>query len=270
MFSACDVTGLVAVVTGGASGIGAAVVAQLREAGARVAVFDSAASADLVDDAVYRVDVRDEATIRTALERVRRSMGSVDIVVNSAGVGAQGDIAANTDDEWQRVFAVNVLGIVHTTRAVLADLRRSRAPAVCNVASIAALAGLPDRVLYSASKGAVVAMTRAMAADFVGCRIRVNAVAPGTTDTPWVARLLLQAADPEEERAALQARQPHRRLVSPAEVASAVAYLVSPGSASTNGVVLAVDGGMEAVRLRAPLAQSRPAAPTASTPKDLR
>jgi NAD(P)-dependent dehydrogenase (short-subunit alcohol dehydrogenase family) len=105
-------------------------------------------------------------------------------------------------------------------------------------------------VLYSASKGAISAMTLALAADFLPLGIRVNAVAPGTADTPWVGRLLDSAADPEAERAALEARQPSGRLVRPQEVAEAVAYLASPSSGSSNGVILPVDGGMYSLRPR--------------------
>jgi 2-keto-3-deoxy-L-fuconate dehydrogenase len=116
--------------------------------------------------------------------------------------------------------------------------------------SIAATAGLPQRALYSATKGAVLALTRAMAADHLREGIRVNCVNPGTADTPWIGRLLSAAEDPEAERTALNARQPHGRLVSPQEVAAAVAYLASPSSGSTTGTAVAVDGGMQELRLR--------------------
>jgi NAD(P)-dependent dehydrogenase (short-subunit alcohol dehydrogenase family) len=116
--------------------------------------------------------------------------------------------------------------------------------------SIAATAGLPQRALYSASKGAVLSLTMAMAADLLPHGIRVNAVNPGTADTPWVGRLLDSAADPAAERAALAARQPHGRLVAPEEIAAAVCYLASPAAGSTTGTTLAVDGGMQGLRLR--------------------
>ncbi|HEU0256716.1 MAG TPA: SDR family oxidoreductase [Microbacteriaceae bacterium] len=241
--------GLVAVVTGGASGIGAAIAVRLRHDGARVAVFDvnpEAADADLA----VAVDVTDDASVRAGVDRVAAELGGIDILVNNAGIGAQGDVAANTDEEWHRVWDVNVVGMVRVARAALPHLRRSAHAAVCNTSSIAATAGLPQRVLYSATKGAVLAMTRAMAADHLREGIRVNAVNPGTADTPWIGRLLSKAPDPAAERAALAARQPHGRLVDPAEIADAVAYLVSPSSRSTTGVGLAVDGGMQDLRLR--------------------
>jgi NAD(P)-dependent dehydrogenase (short-subunit alcohol dehydrogenase family) len=197
-----------------------------------------------------RGDVTADATVRGAVAEVVGTFGGLDIVVNSAGVGAQGTVEDNPDDEWHRVLDVNVLGIVRTTRAALPHLRRSGSAAVVNICSIAATAGLPSRALYSASKGAVLALTLAMAADHLREGIRVNCVNPGTVDTPWVGRLLAAAADPEAERRALQQRQPSGRLVGADEVAAAVAYLASPLAGSTTGTALAVDGGMQGLRLR--------------------
>jgi NAD(P)-dependent dehydrogenase (short-subunit alcohol dehydrogenase family) len=245
-----DFTGLVAVVTGGASGIGAAIAKRLREGGARVAVFDLRPDTAEHADLAVAVDVADDVSVRSGIERVAAELGGIDIVVNNAGIGAQGTIETNDDDEWFRVLDVNVVGMVRVARAALPHLRRSSSAAIVNTSSIAATAGLPDRALYSASKGAVAALTRAMAADHLREGIRVNAVNPGTADTPWVGRLLASAADPAAERAALEARQPHGRLVSADEVADAVAYLAGPGAGSTTGVALAVDGGMQSLRLR--------------------
>jgi NAD(P)-dependent dehydrogenase (short-subunit alcohol dehydrogenase family) len=241
---------LVAVVTGGASGIGAAIARRLHEAGASVAVLDlQPEQADAVHFAVH-ANVADDTSVRSAIAAVAEKFGRIDIVVNNAGIGAQGTIADNDDDEWARVFSINVTGIARVTRAALPWLRTSPSAAVVNLASIAATAGLPQRALYSATKGAVLSLTRAMAADHLREGIRVNCVSPGTADTPWVARLLEKADDPGTERAALNSRQPHGRLVAPDEVADAAAYLASPRSGSTTGISLAVDGGMENLRLR--------------------
>jgi NAD(P)-dependent dehydrogenase (short-subunit alcohol dehydrogenase family) len=240
-----------AIVTGGASGIGAAVVRRLLSGGARVAVLDLDIGTASSESFAVVADVADDASVRAAVERVAAEFGHIDIVVNNAGIGAQGTVADNDDAEWARVLNINVTGMARVTRAALPHLRESRHAAIVNVSSIVATAGLPSRVLYSASKGAVAAMTRAMAADHVREGIRVNSVSPGTADTPWVQRLLSQAADPEAERAALEARQPHGRLVSPDEVADAVAYLASPRSGSTTGTSLSVDGGVQDLRLRA-------------------
>ena len=248
-----ELDGLVALVTGGASGIGAAVAAELRAGGARVAVLDLEAEFTADDSSLaVTCDVTDDGSCRAAVQAVVDHFGQLDIVVNNAGIGANGTVADNDDEEWHRVFDVNVVGMVRITRAALPHLRTSAAASVVNTCSVAATAGLPQRVLYSATKGAVLAMTRAMAADHVREGIRVNCVNPGTADTPWIGRLLSKAADPEAERRALEARQPHGRLVSAEEVAGAVAYLASPRSASTTGVDLAVDGGLQGLRLRAP------------------
>lgn len=250
MAPALEFDGLVAIVTGGAQGIGAAIAERLADGGAQVAVLDL--NPDAADRAHFAVqmDVTDDASVQAAIAAVVERFGHLDIVINNAGIGAQGDVTANSDEQWHRVFDVNVVGMARVLRAALPHLRRSPAASVVNTASIAATAGLPSRVLYSATKGAVLSMTRAMAADHIREGIRINAVCPGTADTPWIDRLLASADDPVAERAALNARQPHGRLVSPAEVAGAVAYLASPASASTTGTSIAVDGGMQELRLR--------------------
>ncbi|MEV6994472.1 SDR family oxidoreductase [Streptomyces sp. NPDC093228] len=248
--SALEFAGLTALVTGGASGIGLATARLLAVRGARVACLDLKPE-DVPEPLIgIRADVADDASVRAAVEETARVLGGIDILINNAGIGAQGTIEDNTDDEWHRVFDVNVLGMVRVTRAALPHLRRSDSAAVVNTCSIAATAGLPDRVLYSATKGAVLALTRAAAADLVHSGIRVNCVNPGTADTPWIGRLLDRAADPAAERTALNARQPMGRLVSAEEVATAIAYLASPLSGSTTGTDLPVDGGMQGLRIR--------------------
>jgi 2-keto-3-deoxy-L-fuconate dehydrogenase len=244
-----DFDGLVAAVTGGASGIGAAVVRVLQDRGAHVAALDLDPSGVPEGVLGVRTDVGDDASVRAAVDTVVRELGRLDVVVNNAGIGARGTVADNDDDEWRRVFDINVLGIVRVTRAALPHLRQSPSAAVVNTGSVAATAGLPQRALYCASKGAVDSLTRAMAADHLAEGIRVNSVDPGTADTPWIDRLLAQADDPVAERAALEARQPHGRLVSAEEVAHAVAYLASPTAGSTTGTSLAVDGGLSGLRL---------------------
>jgi NAD(P)-dependent dehydrogenase (short-subunit alcohol dehydrogenase family) len=247
-----DFDGRKALVTGGASGIGAAIAARLAAGGATVAVLDL--NVDGLPDGLIgvRANVSDDASVRAAVASAVEQLGGLDIVINNAGIGAQGGVEDNDDQEWHRVLDVNVVGMVRVTRAALPALRQSDAAAIVNTSSIAATAGLPQRALYSASKGAVLSLTQAMAADLIGERIRVNAVNPGTADTPWVARLLDKAPDPAAERAALEARQPHGRLVSADEVAQAVCYLASPAAGSTTGTSIAVDGGMQGLRLRRP------------------
>ncbi|MEN2742579.1 SDR family oxidoreductase [Microbacterium sp. X-17] len=245
-----DFEGLVAAVTGGASGLGKAIADELASHGARVYALDLDASTVTAPHTGIRCDIGDDESVRAAIAEVVADAGRLDVVIANAGIGAQGDVEANDDAEWARVLNVNVIGSARTIRHAMPHLKASPSPAVVLTSSIAAAAGLPQRVLYSASKGAISAMTLAIAADCLPFGIRVNAVAPGTADTPWVGRLLDSAADPDAERAALEARQPSGRLVRPQEVADAVAYLASPRSASTNGVILAVDGGMYSLRPR--------------------
>ncbi|CAL9639368.1 SDR family NAD(P)-dependent oxidoreductase [Streptomyces sp. NPDC057838] len=245
-----DFEGLRALVTGGASGIGRATADLLAERGAQVAVLDRDPSPVGKPLLAHRADVTDDPSVRAAVAAAVGELGGLDVLVNNAGIGARGTVEDNPDDEWHRVHDVNVVGMVRTTRACLPHLRASAHAAIVNTCSVAATAGLPQRALYSATKGAVYALTLAMAADHVREGIRVNCVTPGTVDTPWVGRLLDAAPDPAAERAALEARQPTGRLVSPAEVAGAIAYLASPLSGATTGTALAVDGGMQGLRLR--------------------
>jgi 2-keto-3-deoxy-L-fuconate dehydrogenase len=230
---------------GGGGGGGRAGEAANGEGGGRAGALDS-----------FVADVTDDASVRTAVSTAAEALGGIDILVNNAGIGAIGTVEDNDDEEWRRVFEVNVFGMVRTSRAALPHLRRAarqRGTAVIvNTCSVAASAGLPQRALYSATKGAVYSLTLAMAADYVTDGIRVACVNPGTADTPWVSRLLDASPDPAAERAALAARQPMGRLVSAAEVAAAIAYLASPLSGATTGVALAVDGGMSGLRLRPP------------------
>jgi 2-keto-3-deoxy-L-fuconate dehydrogenase len=242
-----ELSGLAAVVTGGGSGIGLAAARLLTARGARVAVLDLAPGDEFLG---LQADVTDDASVRSAVESAGERLGGIDILVNNAGIGAIGTVADNPDDQWHRVFDVNVVGIVRVTRAALPYLRASAHAAIVNTCSIAATAGLPQRALYSATKGAVLSLTLAMAADHIGDGIRVNCVSPGTADTPWIGRLLAQAEDPAAERAALAARQPMGRLVSAEEVAAGIAYLASPAAASVTGTSLAIDGGMAGLRLR--------------------
>jgi 2-keto-3-deoxy-L-fuconate dehydrogenase len=240
--------GLAAVVTGGASGIGLATAETLAARGCRVAVLDRDPGSVPAWLHPVRADVGDAVSVADAVRRVAELFGGLDVLVNNAGIGAQGTVEDNADDEWHHVLDVNVLGVVRTSRAALPYLRRSPSAAIVNTCSVVALAGLPQRALYAASKGAVLALTLAMAADHIGEGIRVNCVTPGTVDTPWVSRLLEHSDDPEAERAALAARQPTGRLVTAQQVADAIAYLAGPLAGATTGTALAVDGGIQGIR----------------------
>ncbi len=237
--------GLTAAVTGAGSGIGLATAKLLKERGATVYGLDLN-EGEMAGTATWlQCDVGDDASVAAAFSKIT----SLDIMINNAAISAVGDVTANSSEDWLRVLNVNVLGIVRTSKSAFPLLEKSKHAAIVNTCSVAATAGIPKRALYSASKGAVLSLTLAMANDHLAQKIRVNCVNPGTADTPWVQRLLAQAPDPAAERAALEARQPMGRLVSAEEVASAICYLASPMQGSTTGASLTVDGGMQGLRI---------------------
>lgn len=245
-----EFTGLVAAVTGGGSGIGLATARLLAERGARVVALDIAVDGLSEEITGIVCDVTSRESVAAAMAEIEERFGALDILVNNAGISAVGTVEDNDDAEWMHVLDVNVVGIARVTAGALALLRASTAAAVVNVCSIAALNGLPERAVYSASKGAVLGLTFAMATDHVREGIRVNCVSPGTVDTPFVSRMLQKFDDPVAERAALDARQATDRMVTPDEVAGAIAYLASPLARSTTGTALEVDGGVHNLRMR--------------------
>ena len=245
-----DFDGLVAIVTGGASGIGRAVAERLLTHGARVGVLDREPDGSPEGSLAVSCDVTDRESVTAAVSSVTASYGRLDIVINNAGIGAIGTVADNDDEEWARVLDINVVGMARVAASALPWLQQSPVAAIVNTASVAAKNGIQQRALYSASKGAVLALTLAMAADHLRDGIRVNCVCPGTAATPWIGRLLAQADDPEAEASALAARQPIGRLVTADEIATAIVYLANPSASSTTGTVLDVDGGFTTLRVR--------------------
>lgn len=240
-----DFEGLTAAVTGAGSGIGLATAQMLKARGANVIGLDLNGG-EMGDTAQWiQCDIGDADSVNNAFAQI----SALDILINNAGISAVGTVETSPDEDWTRVLNVNVIGMVRTSRAALPLLRKSKSAAIVNTCSVAATAGIPKRAIYSATKGAVLSLTLAMANDHLADKVRVNCVNPGTADTPWVGRLLGQAADPAAERAALEARQPMGRLVSADEVASAICYLASPMQSSTTGTSLAVDGGMQGLRI---------------------
>lgn len=244
-----EFAGLKTIVTGAGSGIGLAVAKALFDAGATVYGLDIQEGGMKPYATWIPCNIGEDASVAHAFEKVGALTKVIDILANNAGVGAVGTIADATTQEWHDVLNINVVGTSRVTTAALPFLRSSKSPAVVNTCSIAATIGIPKRAIYSASKGALMSLTLAMAADFIPDRIRVNAVTPGTADTPWVGRLLASSEDPIAERAALEGRQPLGRLVTPDEVARAILYLASPLQGSTTGTILPVDGGMFGLRL---------------------
>jgi NAD(P)-dependent dehydrogenase (short-subunit alcohol dehydrogenase family) len=228
----------VVVVTGTSGGIGSAIAAEFASLG------DTVVGLDILEG----FDVTDPEQCRSEAARIEREHGGIDVLCNNAGIGAVGDVTEATVDEWERVFAVNVFGIAHLSAAVLPAMRRAGRGAIVNTCSVAAAVGLVERAVYSASKGAVLGLTRAMAADEAEHGIRVNCVSPGTVDGPWVRRLIENSDDPDATRSALERRQPLGRLVAPEEVAKAVAFLAA-GTTFTTGQELLLDGGITGVRI---------------------
>lgn len=244
-----DFAGLTAVVTGAGSGIGLEVVKGLSAQGATVFGLDIQEGAMSEYAQFIKCDVGSSESVKAAFAQIAAKTSVIDVLVNNAGVGAIGTVTEATEDEWVRVLNINVIGMGRVSAAAMPHLKQSKCAAIVNTCSLVATAGVPKRAVYSASKGAVYALTLAMATDGIADGVRVNCVNPGTSDTPWVKNLLSKATDPDKELAALQARQPLGRLVSPVEVASAIIYLANPAQASTTGTALAVDGGMQGLRL---------------------
>jgi NAD(P)-dependent dehydrogenase (short-subunit alcohol dehydrogenase family) len=244
-----EFAGLAALVTGGGSGIGLATARMLHDRGARVACVDVDVSAVPDPLLAVRGDVGED-TIAHAVADAADRLGGIDVLVNNAGVLARGTVEDNDIAEWQRVYNVNVFGMVRVTRAALPWLRRSAQAAIVNTCSLGATVGLPAAAVYTSSKGAVYALTLAMAADHLREGIRVNCVTPAPVDTPWVRRIIAAAADPDQALADVNARQPNGRLVTADEVASAICYLAGPSAGATTGTSLAVDGGTRGVLVR--------------------
>ena len=244
-----DFAGFTAVITGAGSGIGLAVAKKLQSQGATVYGLDLSAGEIEGVGTWIECDIGSDASVAKAFENIANRTSRIDVLINNAGIGAQGGVEAATTEEWNKVLNINVIGTSRVSAAALPLMRKSNNAAIVNTCSAAATVGLPKRAIYSASKGAVLSLTLAMAADLLPEKIRVNCVNPGTAETPWVGRLLAQAADPVKERAALEARQPMGRLVSADEVANAIIYLAHPEQKSTTGTVLAVDGGLHSLNL---------------------
>lgn len=246
-----ELAGRRAVVTGAGSGIGRATAHRLAAAGAEVlgADIDERAARQTAEAgegrlSATRVDVTDESSVQSLFAQAdERWDGGLDILANIAGVGTTTNVVDTSLDDWERVFAVNARGTFLCSREAVPRMIASGGGSIVNMASVAGLVGLRNRAAYCASKGAVVAFTRALAVDHVAQGVRVNAVCPGTVDSPWVRRLIEEVGERRED---LVARQPMGRLGSPAEIADAVFYLVSDAAGFITGSELVIDGGLTA------------------------
>jgi len=232
----------VAIVTGGASGIGAAIVERFRAEGATAVVLDVSDIADV------RCDVTDQAAVDAAFDEVVNRHDRLDVLVNSAGIAHVGTVSTTTDDDLDRVYAVNVKGVYHCLRAAVRVMRPGSA--ILNLASIASVVGIPDRFAYSMSKGAVLTMTYSVATDYIDAGIRCNAISPARVHTPFVDRFLAESYPGREAEmfAALSATQPIGRMAEPAEIASLAAFLCSDEAAFITGSNHLIDGGFTGIR----------------------
>ncbi len=242
-----------AIVTGAANGIGRAIALRLASEGARVVIADvneddAQGVAGEIDGEtlVHKADVTRDGDVEALVGRAVSEWGGLDVMVNNAGVGVAGTAVTTTEEEYERVMDVCVRGTFLGMKHAIPAIKDAGGGSVINMSSVAALVGLVDRAVYSAAKGAIYSMTRASAIDHVGEGVRVNCIAPGTVDTPWVARITSGYDDPEEARANMRARQPHGRLVTPEEIAAMAAYLASDEAGSVIGACMVVDGGVTA------------------------
>lgn len=243
-----EFAGWSALVTGGASGIGLESARELHRRGARVAVIDLKVDEVPAEFAAFAVDVKHRTEVEQAVTEIAQVQGGLDVVVNCAGIASRGPFESISDEEWSEVFDVNVIGMVRVIRAGVHHLSRSDRAAVVNLASVSANIGLAGISAYTASKGAIRALTRALAVELLPQGIRVNCISPGTVDTPWIRAYIDSLDDPSGAELAAHSRQPTGRMVTAQEVADAVCYLAGPSARSMTGADLALDGGMSSIR----------------------
>jgi 2-keto-3-deoxy-L-fuconate dehydrogenase len=242
-----DFKDLVAIVTGGSSGIGEATARLLDLRGAKVFVFDKEKPKNPIDSVTYLIcDITNIEDINKNVNDVAKN--GLDILINNAGIGVIGDVTQASDEEWHKVLDVNVVGTARMSAAAIPFLRKSKSAAIVNVSSTVSVNGFSQLAVYSASKGAINALTLSMAADHIREGIRVNCVVPATADTPWLRRFLKDSKNPRQQKQEIISMQPMGRLVTAEEIAHAICYLSSPLSASTTGTILNVDGGVIGVR----------------------
>jgi NAD(P)-dependent dehydrogenase (short-subunit alcohol dehydrogenase family) len=248
--------GKTVLVTGAGSGIGETTALAFAKEGGRVAVNDvnprkAAATVRKIERAGGRAlavpgDVADAATSAQVVAAVLKRFRKLDILVNNAGIGVTGTVLETTEEDWDALMRVNVKSMFLMSRAVLPAMIARKRGVIVNTASIVGVAGVTDRAAYTASKHAVVGLTRAMALDHVRDGIRVNCICPGTTMTPWVTQRISETKDPKATLAAMTARQPMGRLGTPQEIAAGILYLASDDASFATGTALVVDGGFTA------------------------
>jgi NAD(P)-dependent dehydrogenase (short-subunit alcohol dehydrogenase family) len=231
------------IVTGAARGIGAAAAASFAAAGDQVFGIDLEVANAPQGVEMLRCDVSDEVALRGAIEHCVTKAGRIDVLVNNAGFRVEGDIVSTSLDDWERMLKINLTSVFLGCKAALPHMLALGRGAIVNVASMAALQPMRKRAAYCAAKAGVIGLTRQMALDYADKGVRVNAVCPGPTDTPFVSATLDRAADPAAARAAYCARQPMGRLGTSDEIAAAIVFLASDAASFMTGAILDVDGG---------------------------
>jgi NAD(P)-dependent dehydrogenase (short-subunit alcohol dehydrogenase family) len=241
-----DLAGQTALVTGGASGIGAAIVTLLLEGGATVFVADRDPTGTPQGAYGRAADVADSDEMTAFAAEAHDRTGRIDAIFNNAGINAYTSILDATAEEFDRIMAVNARGVFLGMKVALPYMIAAGRGAIVNTASNAAKMAVADRATYTASKGAVVAMTRQVAVQYAPAGIRANCVNPGSTDSPMVAHIIASSPDPEATRTRMHTRQPIGRLAQPSEIAGAAVFLASDRASFITGVDLNVDGGWTA------------------------
>ena len=249
-------TSNVAVVTGAASGIGRATALRLARDGYEIAMMDLdpaglALTRTRIEQAggrahAFPVDVCDPLSVGSVTRKIAVTVGPPQVLVNVAGIAVAATVLETSDEDWNRVLAVNLTGPFLTIRATLPLMLDRGSGVVINIASVAGQVGLARRAAYCASKAGLVGLTRAVAVDHAGEGIRCVAICPGTVETEWIAKIIADAPDPAAVRQTMAERQLDGRMGSPDEVAAMVAFVASPEGRFINGAALVLDGGLTA------------------------
>ena len=243
----------VCIVTGGGSGIGRAVCLLFAKEGGKVIVADQTGKAALEVAAeagngavAMTVNVAERKGVRAMIENTVAQFGRIDVLVNNAGYSFKGNVVDSDEDEWDRLMAVNLNGVFYGCKYSIPVMREQGGGVIVNTASVVATVGLRDLAAYCASKGAIAALTKAMALDHAADHIRVNCIAPGNVDTPILEKMFAQSPDPAGMRRLMEQRHAMNRMATPEEIAYGILYLACDESSFVTGSTLTVDGGWTA------------------------